>query len=219
MVVSVNELGLKNFLNEMHHSDMVRGMFMVFDNVLRGFTMSESNYFSRNDTTKEIVMNVSLKVASISGGMFHLAKYNGNDETYFIVGNIINEIDTRTGYVLENLIDFVLEDNYLIEENFGEDFDDEVITEGIAIFNWNKIVACLKDEKLLQCSLVKISATICKHQSFLLEYGNANNFLCLGEGVLENDEYTDKNLELLFGEFIRFIDTNIAPKLNANLPV
>ena len=98
------------------------------------------------------------------------------------------------------------------------DFDGEVISEGVAIFNWTKIVACLKNEKLLQSSLIKISETLCKHQSFLLEYGNVNGFLGLGEGVLENDHYTDKNLELLFGEFIRFVDKNIAPKLNTNLP-
>ena len=216
--MSVNQAELRSFLEEMHHSDMVRGTFMVFDNVLRGFTMSEINHFSRNTATKDIITNVKLKTASISGGMVHLAKYNGADETYLIVGNIINQINTSTGYVLGDLIDFVLDENYFIEKDFGEDFDGEVISEGVAIFNWTKIVACLKNEKLLQSSLIKISETLCKHQSFLLEYGNVNGFLGLGEGVLENDHYTDKNLELLFGEFIRFVDKNIAPKLNTNLP-
>lgn len=214
MVVPVSEKELRNFLNEMHHSDMVRGLFMVFDNVLKGCTISESNFFSRDDETQEIKMNVRLKIASISGGMFHIAKYKGNDEIYFIVGNILDETDTSKGYALEDLIDFVLEDNYYIERDFGDDFDDEVINDGVSIFNWNKIVDCLKSEKLLQDSLKKISNTICSHQSFLLEYGDSNGYVGLGVDVLESDDYTDKNLELLFGEFVRFIDKNIAPKLN-----
>ena len=214
MVAPVSEKELRNFLNEMHDSDMVRGLFMVFDNVLKGCTISESNFFSRDDETQEIKMNVGLKVASISSGMFHIAKYNGNDEIYFIVGNILGETDTSTGYTLENLIDFVLEDNYYVEMDFDDDFDDEVINDGVSIFNWNKIVDCLKSEKLLQDSLKKISNTICSHQSFLLEYGDANGYVGLGADVLESGDYTDKNLELLFGEFVRFIDKNIVPKLN-----
>lgn len=45
MVAPVSEKELRNFLNEMHDSDMVRGLFMVFDNVLKGCTISESNFF------------------------------------------------------------------------------------------------------------------------------------------------------------------------------
>lgn len=213
--MTMNNLELRNFLNEMHHSDMVRGMFMVLDNVLRGVTVSESNNFSRNDTTQEITLNVSSKVASFSGGMFHLAKYDGNDTVYFIVGNIINDIDTSTGYVIENLIDFLLEDYNMMEDYLCEDEDeDEPVTDGVVVFRWNEIVACLNDKQLLRSYLIKISQAICKHQSFLLEYGDMYGFLGLGEGVLDNDDYTDNNFELLFGAFVKFVDSNIIPKLN-----
>lgn len=213
--MTTNNLELRNFLNEMHHSDMVRGMFMVLDNVLRGFTLSESNNFSRNDTTQEITLNVSSKVASFSGGMFHLAKYDGNDTVYFIVGNIINDIDTTTGYVIEDLIDFLLDDYDMMQDHPWDD-EDEPVTDGVVIFGWNEILDCLNDNELLKSYLVKISEAICKHESFLLQYGDMYGFLGLGEGVLDNDDYTDNNFELLFGAFVKFVDSNIIPKLNIN---
>lgn len=81
----------------MHHSDVVRGIFMVFDAFLNGFAISEKYSFTRDEETKKLNAEVVEKIASFSNGIFHLVKGKGEDELWFIVGHI-HEGLTELGY-------------------------------------------------------------------------------------------------------------------------
>lgn len=215
--MDVNELELRGLLNEMLYNDIVIGMFMVFDNVMNGFTISENNEFLTDNETGELRANINSRIISMSGGIFHLFRHkNDNNKTFLIVGNLLNIFDTDTHLDVKEAIQIVLDFHYSYYEDDKQYYktdDDENSSIGIAVFDWEDVNKSLKNKKHLKSILTKISRMICRHEDFLVNFGNDNGFVGLGSNVLENDDYTDGNLELLFAEFIKFINRNILPRI------
>lgn len=219
--MTTTQAELNAFLEDMHHSDVVRGMFMVFDALLQGFTLSENYNYLLDKKTKEESLSVVSKVASLSNGIFHLAKYQDSDDIWFIVGHI-HEGQMTSGYNLEEITDLVVDEYYHPCGEFGdEDADNEYLGGGmyedptIFVTKWqNHITPSLEDIAKLKPVLIKICNTLQHHEEFLLEFGDNYGFTGLAAHKLENDDYTDENLETLFKVFIERINQDVIPKLD-----
>lgn len=209
------------FIEDMYHADVIHGLFMVFDGLLNGFTIAENHKYLRDENFKETGISVSSKVAMFSQGMFHLVKFQGNDEIWFIVGEIHTNL-LEYGYDLEMLTEIAIDTYDYSEsvEEFIEADGDELsnflgCSASILVANWNEfIIPCLDKPEILRGVLIKICRTLQLHSEFLLAYGDENGFNGLAADLLENDEYSDKNLELLFKAFIKRVNQDIIPKLD-----
>lgn len=221
-----NKNELIGFIEELHHADMVRGLFMVFDNLLNGFSVSnirryvhDHHYLEDGEVKgKALLIKTVSKIASLSEGMFHLVKHEDSDDVWFIVGQIHTGI-TSFGYNLNDIVDVALSEFYNVdgefgEREFGESFEEDFEYSGIFVTNWNRhITPSLEDPQRLQRVLIKISQTLQEHSDFLLEMADSYDFTGLAANDLPNDDYTDKNLEIVFKAFINRINLDILPLL------
>lgn len=212
--MSTSQVELKMFLDEMYRSDVARGMFMVFDALFHGFTISENRTFARNEDSKEIHSEVVSKVITLSNGIFNLVRYRGADEIWFIVGDIHQGFN-EYGYDLESIVDIAIDLNYNPDVFFDEsDDDDEFVNPSIFVTQWQEHIApCLDNPKKLKEVLKKISATLLHQGDFLIDFGDSHGFTGMAADELLGDDYTDKNFEIIFKVFVKNINENLIPQL------
>src|SRR5690606_11580594 len=92
------------FLQELTDSDVARGLFMVFDSFLNGFSLTENHSYLQMRGTNTLELKSTSKVASFSNGILHLVRYKGHDEIWFIVGHIHNSLEDL-GFNLAEIVE------------------------------------------------------------------------------------------------------------------
>lgn len=200
-------------LKQLYHSEKVLGMFLVFDAVLQGFSISGNYEYTQDEETNELGTYLASKVVTLSAGMFHLIKFKDREEVWFVTGFL--DQYPNSGYTQHTIATLTIDEYYDPDRLSFADDEDDVFVESILVTEWHQHIApCLNDPKKLNKVLQKISITLQQHEDFLLEYADSCDFNGLAaEQQIEGEMLTDQNFEILFKAFIERINKDVLPKL------